>query len=126
MLHFKFWNQDQAPSAIQIRDDDHCKDLIAVAVVGGLQYSIESVMVRLCAYRGADYSAPSEALADGAMYTLIARYDSEKLEDTDAMRQIDTIAARVSSCINSDMSELQLVWLELDGPQVFAYMHDLI
>lgn len=81
--------------------------------------------VKLCVYRGADYSAPSEARQDGALYTLLENINFELLNNKELMNQFNDIANKTEHCINNGMSEIVLVWID-SRDHVCGYMFDLI
>lgn len=86
---------------------------------------VKSKLLKLCAYRGADYSAPSEAIQDGAFYTLIENVDSELLKNKQLMNQFNDIANKTEHCINDGMSKIELVWVDKNN-FVYEYMFELV
>lgn len=81
----------------------------------------------LFVYRGADYADdPHGAHKDGALYYTGVNATLEGLANTQDMNTINAIVRATSHCINNEMSEIRMVWMDESTMDVIAKMGDLV
>lgn len=85
-----------------------------------------SQKVELFIYRGCDYESAQDAQKDGALYYTGVSATLEGLGNPKDMNTIAAIVRATSSCINNDMSEIKMVWMDESTTDVMAPMEDLL